>query len=384
MKITNVTTLCLSRMHEPHRQWVTARYRTVKADAAVVVVDTDDGIRGIGEACAYGGPTHIKDWMEWLAPSLIGADPLDPLTGPQPNGRTRAYDCAVAGLDCALWDIRGKAAGKRVCELLTNHPLDKVRVYASGGCTYDWRDRPEQLIEEVVGYAEAGYPACKVRLGTEWSWDGITVERFLDLMRRLAATTAGRITLMVDGNQRLSEEQALAVARGLDELGFGWFEEPVPQDDIEAYARLNASVDLPITGGEQFTVLEQFRPRLERGAYAIVQPDAGICGITEAMRIGAVAHRYGVRLCPHSWHNGLMAMANAHLVAALPDPYLLEVCIHQGPLQWGMLAEPPPIRNGWLHMPDRPGLGVDLADNVEELFPYIEGHYAISVERPPA
>src|SRR5690606_23615354 len=133
-------------------------------------------------------------------PSLIGADPLDPLTGPQPNGRTRAYDCAVAGLDCALWDIRGKAAGKRVCELLTNHPLDKVRVYASGGCTYDWRDRPEQLIEEVVGYAEAGYPACKVRLGTEWSWDGITVERFLDLMRRLAAATAGRITLMVDGN----------------------------------------------------------------------------------------------------------------------------------------------------------------------------------------
>lgn len=380
MKITKIETLCVSRMHEPNRQWLTARYRTVKADGAVVVVHTDEGLQGIGEACAYGVPTLIKEWIGWLAPDIIGKDPEE-LLAPQPNGHRRAYDCAAAGLDCALWDLKGKAAGKKVSELLAARPLDRIQLYASGGCGYDWRERPEQLIEEVSGYADSGFGACKIRMGTEWSWDGVTPGRFLGLMRELSEEVSGRIQVMLDGNQRLTEEQALAVAKGVDALGFGWFEEPVPQADVDAYARLNAAVEMPITGGEQFTVLEQFRPRLDRSAYAIVQPDAGCCGITEGMRIGAAAHRYGVRLCPHNWHNGLMTMANAHLVAALPDPHLLEVCMHQGPLQWGMLAQPPDIRDGILHLPDRPGLGVDLADNLEDRFPYIEGSYNITMER---
>jgi len=144
---------------------------------------------------------------------------------------------------------------------------------------------------------------------------------------------------------------------------------------------LNAAVDLPITGGEQYTTLEQFRPYLAKRAYGIVQPDVGWCGITEAMRIAEAAHRYGIDLCPHSWHNGLMAMANGHLVAALHHPRVLELCMIQGPLQWGMLSGQPVIENGWLLFPDSPGLGVDLAENVEEKFPYIEGHYAVQVER---
>jgi L-alanine-DL-glutamate epimerase-like enolase superfamily enzyme len=237
------------------------------------------------------------------------------------------------------------------------------------------------LIEETLGYLEDGYSACKVRIGTEWTWDGVTVERFLGLMRELAQAVQGRMELMVDGNQRLSEEQALPIAQELERLGFTWFEEPIPQRDIDGYARLNAAVDLPITGGEQFTTLEQFRPYLERKAYAIVQPDAGWCGITEAMKIARMAQRYGVDLCPHNWHNGLMTMANAHLVAALPNPHVLELCMIQGPLQWAILAEKPVIQDGWLELPEKPGLGVELAQGLEEHFPYIEGHYAVQVER---
>jgi L-alanine-DL-glutamate epimerase-like enolase superfamily enzyme len=300
---------------------------------------------------------------------------------PHPNGRSQAYDCAVAGIDSALWDLRGKLEGKQVCDMLTDRPLKRVRLYASSGCRYDWRRRPEQLIEETLGYLEDGYSACKVRIGTEWTWDGVTVERFLGLMRELAQAVQGRMELMVDGNQRLSEEQALPIAQELERLGFTWFEEPIPQRDIDGYARLNAAVDLPITGGEQFTTLEQFRPYLERKAYAIVQPDAGWCGITEAMKIARMAQRYGVDLCPHNWHNGLMTMANAHLVAALPNPHVLELCMIQGPLQWAILAEKPVIQDGWLELPEKPGLGVELAQGLEEHFPYIEGHYAVQVER---
>ena len=78
MKITQLETLCLSRLHEPERQWTTARYRTIKADCAIVVIGTDDGLEGIGEACAYGVPGRIREWVAWLGPELIGRDPCDP------------------------------------------------------------------------------------------------------------------------------------------------------------------------------------------------------------------------------------------------------------------------------------------------------------------
>jgi L-alanine-DL-glutamate epimerase-like enolase superfamily enzyme len=99
------------------------------------------------------------------------------------------------------------------------------------------------------------------------------------------------------------------------------------------------------------------------------------------MRIAEAAYRQGIDLCPHSWHNGLMGVANGHLVAALPNPRVLEVCMIQGPLQWDIFAEKPSMRDGWLELPDKPGLGVALGHNLEARFPYVEGHYAITVER---
>jgi L-alanine-DL-glutamate epimerase-like enolase superfamily enzyme len=298
-----------------------------------------------------------------------------------PNGRARAYDCAVAGIDCALWDLRAKIAGKRVSELLGSEPKTEIRLYASSGCRYDWRLHPDQLVEEALGYMDQGYSAMKLRIGTQWEWDNVTVDRFLGLMREVTEAVNGRMELMLDGNQRLTVDDALTIAQELEWLGFTWFEEPIPQTDIEGYAKLNAAVDMPITGGEQYTTLEQFRPYLEQKAYGIVQPDAGVAGITECLRIAEAAERYGVDFAPHSWHNGLMCMAHAHLVAALPTPRPVELCMIQGPLQWEILANPPTIEKGKLILPDKPGFGVDLAEGLEDTFPYIEGHYAVTVER---
>jgi L-alanine-DL-glutamate epimerase-like enolase superfamily enzyme len=209
----------------------------------------------------------------------------------------------------------------------------------------------------------------------------VTTDRFLGLARELATELDWRMELMLDGNGRLTEEQALPIARELDRLGFAWFEEPIPSSEIEGYARLCAAVDMPISGGESFTTLEQFRPYFERKAYDIVQPDVALCGITEAIRIAHKSTLYDVDVCPHSWHNGLMALANGHYVAALPNPRVLELCMIQGPLQWEILVENPAVENGWLILPDKPGLGVELAENLEQRFPYIEGSYAIQVQR---
>jgi L-alanine-DL-glutamate epimerase-like enolase superfamily enzyme len=384
MKITDLRTLCLSRPHEPQRQWRTGGVRVPKADGAIVIVDTDAGIQGIGEACAYGNPLQIRAHIEALEPDLRGQDPTDPGIVPRPVGMNAPLDTAIAGLDAALWDIRGKAAGKKVTELLIEpgrKPLDKVRLYASGGVDYDWGHNPESVIDEALGYLAGGFTAFKMRIGTEWSWDGVTVERFLELLGRLTTAVDGRLELMLDGNQRLTEAQALTIARALDALGWTWFEEPIPQKDIDGYARLNAAVSMPITGGEQYTRVEQFEPYLQQRAYGIVQADGGWCGLTEGMKIAHRAHAFGVPHCPHNWHNGLMTMANAHLVAALPNPKVLELCMVQGPLQWEILKAPPTIENGYLLLPDKPGLGVELADDLEARFPYIEGSWAEPVKK---
>jgi L-alanine-DL-glutamate epimerase-like enolase superfamily enzyme len=312
---------------------------------------------------------------------MIGKDPRDPEIAVHPNDRSRSYDAAIAGIDCALWDLKGKIAGKRVCELLTEEPLDRVRLYASSGCRYDWGDNPRQLIEEALEYIDMGYTAMKFRIGTDWSWDGVTVDQFLGLINELVEAVDGRMELMLDGNCRLTEEQAMPIAKELDRLGFAWFEEPIPADQMDGYARLCAAVEMDISGGESRTTLEQMKAYLDKKAYDILQQDAGVCGITECMHIAKVAYRHGVDFCPHSWHNGLMGMANGHLVAALPKPRVLELCMIQGPLQWGILAEKPVIENGWLVFPDKPGLGVDLAEDLEERFPYIEGHYGVQIER---
>ncbi len=129
------------------------------------------------------------------------------------------------------------------------------------------------MIEEALGYVEQGFPAIKFRIGTQSAWDGVTVDRFLSLVRELHQEVAGRMELALDGNFRLTMDDAL--------------------------------------------------PNLE----------------------------------------------------------ILEVCQIQGPLQWGIAAEPPQMSGGLLHLPDRPGLGIEVTEDVAELYPYIEGHYALTIER---
>lgn len=385
MKITGVELLTFSHLHDRHTSWMTKDFRAVKADAAVVRISTDEGVEGIGEGSPHGNLELMADWTRFLAPLLIGQDPTDPAVAPHPNGRSDAYDCTVGGIDMALWDLRAKAAGRRLADLLSEvlgtRAASAARVYASGGCRYDWRGRPEDVIDEVAGYADLGYTACKIRMGTAWEFDGVTPERFLALMRNLVREANGRMELMVDAGCRLTREDALTVARGLDELGFAWLEEPLPRDDVDGYARLNAAVDMHITGGEDFTTLEKLAPYLKRGAISIAQPDTGSCGISEVLRIVQVAGEYGVQICPHSWHNGVMAVGNAHLVAALPHDTVLELGMHHGPLQWGIVDHPPVVAGGRLELPDRPGIGVGVAADAAERFPLVQGNTNVLVVR---
>jgi L-alanine-DL-glutamate epimerase-like enolase superfamily enzyme len=325
--------------------------------------------------------------VQWYSPQLVGTDLEDLSALPRPTGtaldqvRLSGHDFAVAGIDCAVWDARGKAAGQPVRTLLAAGADDSIAVYASGGVRYDWHADPHVLVADVRSYADAGYRTVKVRLGTHWAWDGVTPDRFLRLLDEVRDEVGPDLGIAVDANSRLRRDEAAVLAAGLAERGVLWLEEPLPKDDLAGYAWLKTQTDLAISGGESFTTLEQFRPWLQAGAFDIVQPDAGVCGISEVVRIGRAAAAHGARLIPHSWHNGLMAMANAHAVAALPNSDMVEECMVQGPLKWGVLKGGSPVLDGNLKMPDAPGLGVELIDDLEQRYPYVEGHYSIEVFR---
>jgi L-alanine-DL-glutamate epimerase-like enolase superfamily enzyme len=383
VKITDVSAMSLSRMHAIDEQWKCADFNCIKADASIVKITTDDGLVGIAEPSPYGMPSVIAENLERIKWEVVGKHPLEALAvGLHPNGHSLSYDCAVAGIDAALWDLKARIESKRVADLLRPvGALDAVRLYASGGCNYDWRRNPETLVEEVVGYQKRGFTASKIRVGTKWSFDGVNPRRLLDLLGEVRLAVGDEFELMLDGNCRLSEEEALEVGRGLDELHFTWFEEPIDRQNMSGYVRLNDALDLPVTGGESFTTAEQFYPYIKSGAYAIAQPDVGISGITETWRIVELADRFGIEVCPHNWHNGLLTMVQANLVAAVPHPHVLELCQHQGPLQWGILEDPPTIADGYLHLPDRPGYGVSLARDLEDQFPYVEGNWRLVFSR---
>ena len=389
MKITDIRSLSLSRRHEPERVWASATFRVSKADCAIAIIETDEGLCGIGEPSAYGVPPTIRDRTEALKPGLIGRDPTDVGLLTSPDGRSllsqatdRVEAIVIGGLDCALWDLRGKIAGQRVGDLLSDGPAhNRVRLYASGGVSYDWDDRPESLIDEAVQVADEGFTAFKMRIGTDWSWSGVTTERLIELLRGVHAAAGDRLDLMLDGNCRLTEEQALTIGQALDDMGFYWFEEPIPADQIDGYTRLNEALELPVTGGESLWTLEQIEPYLQRQAYAIAQIDAGVSGLSECVRVTARAAELGIPHCPHSWHNGLMAICHAHMMAAMPSPRLLELNVRQGPLQWEIFRDPPAIADGHLVIPAGAGYGVELADDLEQRFPYIEGSWAEHVER---
>ena len=388
MKITDIRTLCLSRPHEPERQWFSATFHVEKADCPIVIIDTDAGLQGIAEPSTYGDPPVIRQRLDALKPSLIGRDPLDPDLAARPTG-DRSMHIVYAGLELALWDLRAKAQNKTVAELIVplitpdipeRKPRTLFRLYASGGVQYDWDDRPTSVVDEVRALADRGFTAYKMRLGTEWSWSGVTVAQMIDLLQEVTDAVGERMELMLEGNCRLDEAQARAIGHFLDEAGWTWFEEPLPKDQIDGYTRLNAELQLPITGGESNSTLAEFEPFFAQKAYAKGQLDVGVCSLGEAIRIYHRAKEYGVELFTQNWHNGLLTISNAHFLAALPEEHVLEMFIGQGPLQWDILKDPP-ATEGYLALPDAPGWGVELADDLETRFPYIPGPWGRAVER---
>ena len=343
-------------------------------DDLVVLVHTDEGITGIGEVDSAPDVVAAlirQDSSHAVAHSLrsvlVGRDPLDVegawdamYRGLIYVGRRGIGIHAISGIDIALWDIRGKALGKPVCELLGEVHRDRVRAYAS----MLMPDTPEETGERVAALREKGFTAVKL------GWGPLGRDPDHDVRLAAAAKDAGGdgVDILIDAGLGYEDDAqtAIRVARELEQLGIGWLEEPFLPDAYEAYAELADTVDITIAAGEQDVTRWGFRELIERGHVDLVQPDVTRCGgITETLRIAKLAAEHGVGTVPHAWKSGIIKAASLHVNAVLPDALYQEYCVAETPINTKLTVERLPIEaDGCVAVPTAPGIGITLDEDV--------------------
>lgn len=242
MRITRFETfLCTYTFPEDERFWG-GRWDMdlcgIRFNGVILRVHTDEGITGLGEALPWGDCPGSAARIHQLESRFLGKNPFDVenLTALSADGATNA---ALAAIDVALWDIVGKATETPVFRLLARDgdvQPKGIRTYASGGVGYRW-DRPEQVVEEVRRHKANGFTAFKMRIGNAWGLEGVTMQRFGRLLHQVRAAMGDEMDLMLDGNGRFrSVEEAIEVARLLDDVGARWFEDPIDHSGQEGPA----------------------------------------------------------------------------------------------------------------------------------------------------
>jgi L-alanine-DL-glutamate epimerase-like enolase superfamily enzyme len=354
--------------------------RIASFDSVLVRIETECGLVGYGEAkeeVGSEGNSHALVALinRKLGPALLGEDPRDiqrlwelMYSGSRGHyalaeghvfpilGRRGISVCAISGIDLALWDLLGKHLGAPVWRLLGGRKAERMPAYASGG----WADA-EHIGEQLLGYVRrGGFKAVKMRVGV------IDGDPMHSARRVLAARAAlgPDIGLACDAHGTYTVAQAKRFCRLVEEANLMWFEEPVTADDKAGMAEVRAATAIPIAAGESEFNRFDFRDLAELRAVDIFQPDLAICGgITEAMRISAIASAWNLRLAPHLWTGALAFAAGMHVAATTPAGWILEYSLGANPLLHELVKEPFVVQDGMLDIPDRPGLGVTVDES---------------------
>ena len=384
IKITDVRATLLSCEIPPEKQWFVSKNQVWKRDTVLVEVFTDKGIVGIGGVSRYGGPEKIKKYTEEMVkPAILGRNPFDVeyLT----NGRITGFNEKMgwAGVDNACWDIIGKAKNIPVYKLLATdvEPNTHLRLYASAGCNYAFFDRTDNLIDEALQLKEEGFTAYKFRGGTDWKYSNMTVKKYVPLLKKLRDAVGPDFDLMLEANGRWSLEECLELCPVLEELKFLWFEAPTRtrgEEGIQAYIKISEALPtVMIANGETWVNRFIFSEWIDRDAVGVINPDCVVCGLTEAWHIARMGHLKGKHCCTHNWHGGLQTMANASIMAAVPNALIFERHTYYNLLKDEVFKEPLIVKNGYMDLPDKPGFGVELVPDIARKFPYNPASYSI-------
>ena len=360
MKITSVEGIILRL---PERQAVADGTQ----DDLLIRIETDDGIVGYGEVDSSPevGKAVIDAEMSHgtcygLREVLIGMDPFDieqiwEVMYRRTNyyGRLGVAMHAMSGVDMALWDILGKAAGRPVHKMLGGSFCSDVRAYAS----MLMPETAQEVRESVSRYVEQGFTAVKLGYGPL----GKDVRRDVALAAA-AKETAGRdVEVMIDIGHGYNLKMALQATREFESIGIYWMEEPFPPEAIGDYLRLCDSTSLRIAAGEQDVGRWTFRRLIWEAHLDVIQPDISrVGGLTEAKRIASMAHEVNRPCVPHAFRTGVLVAACLHLIAAIPNSAFLEFSVTESALRRELLTEPFKVVQGRVAVPTKPGLGIEI------------------------
>lgn len=334
-------------------------------DRRICVVEVAaDGIWGIGESWINYPPwadsERLATYRHGVAPLLLGRDATDPgavqsalaaalLPLGRQGGAEGAMWQALSGIDLALWDLAGKLAAQPVHRLLgSNLVAPQVAAYGSGIGPTD----VEELCEAALA---AGLRAVKTKVG----FGRVTDERTVATTR---ARVGEEVEIFADANQAWSLAEAVQSASWLRDYAVAWLEEPLAGDRISDLGELAAQSDLGLATGENVYGIADYTSYARSGAIQVLQPDlAKAGGFTTGRVVARTAADAGVRLAPHCYSSAIGLAASAHFTAAYPHADWVEVDVRPNPLRTDLLREPWEWADGALCVPDRPGLGVELA-----------------------
>jgi len=347
--------------------------------ACLVEVKTDEGITGIGEACTQSEHDEASLATQviverGLKPLLFGEDPLNirklwdkMYYQTEWFGRGGITMYGISAVDLALWDLLGKKLNISVSRLLGGRFREKVRVYAS--VLFNMNDFGATS-DEAKKWVQEGYTAVKFGWGqTREAAYGLDASKDEAAVKHLREELGSDIDIMVDvgRNVNWSSYHALAMARRLSKYNIYWFEEPLPQDDIEGYIHLTSLSPVRIAAGEGEYSRFGFKRLLQSRAVDLIQPDISRAGgLTEGMRIADMAQHWNTELVPHGFSTAVNVAANLQWVAAMPDAKLVEFRRTKSPLMEKLVKKPFEVDGGYMKIPDRPGLGIDLDEKTVE------------------
>ncbi len=337
-----------------------------KSHLCLVRVRTDSGTEGWGQLAPYNADIAALVLHRQISPFALGADPskLETLSDQfvdQTYKFPGSYACrAMAGLDTALWDLRGKLADKSVCELLGGKP----RQFPIYGSSMRRDITPEAEADRLVNLRDNfGYRAFKIRIGKQCGhnqdeWPGRTEM----LIPKIRQALGDEVALLVDANSCYSSAKAIEIGRMLELYGYCHFEEPCPYWEIEWTAEVTQALNIPVTGGEQDFYFPAWRQIIATHAVDIVQPD--ICyigGLTRALQVANMAGQKGLVCVPHSANLSLVTVFSLHMLGAIPNAgNYLEYSIEPTPWTEGLFSPALEVIDGKVSIPNHPGWGIEI------------------------
>lgn len=366
MKVSSVTAHVLGApLEEP---FAFSQFSYSRREAMLVEVRTDDGLVGWGEAY---GPAKLTGAIvqDFLGPLLLGRDPRDVEANWEllyarsvDYGQKGVMIAAISALDIACWDIKARAANQPLYRLLGGAKTESIDCYATG--FYFPQNEPVEVRfeREARQFLANGFRAMKIKVG-------LGVERDAELVRHVRGVVGPATKLMIDANHAYTPTEAIALGRKLEDAGLWWFEEPVSCIDVDAYLEVKNRISIPLAGGECEATRFGFEPWLRRRAFDYCQPDICACGgITEGMKIAALASLTGIHVTPHAWGTAIGQAAALHFYAARPrqpftltaDRKLIECDRSENPLRRGIVEAAIEFSEGKWLLPQGPGLGIDV------------------------